>query len=157
MKKKKRFIIITSILLLVTVIMAQTPNIDKNFKDSDKIIGTWVSKAKDSRMEIYKSADIYKGRLIEGWGLELYEEDGVTLKKDSKNPDESLRDRTLKNMEFIPEMTFEKGAYKGDEIYMAKLGKSMKCKMYFKGEELRVRIYVGIPILGLTKKWTRVQ
>ncbi|NHN27306.1 DUF2147 domain-containing protein [Flavobacterium jejuense] len=157
MKKRRYFIIITTILLIVTVIMAQTPDIDKDFKDSDKIIGTWVSKAKDSRMEIYKSNDSYKGRLIEGWGLELYEDDGVTLTQDSKNPDKSLRDRTLKNMEFISEMTFEKGAYKGGEIYMAKLGKSMKCKMYFKGEELRVRIYVGIPILGTTKKWTRVQ
>ncbi|TYP97486.1 uncharacterized protein (DUF2147 family) [Tenacibaculum adriaticum] len=155
-KKKVGFIVLTLILLII-ILMAQTPNIDENFRDPDKIIGTWRSTAKDSQMEIYKSRKTYKGRLIEGWGLELYEKDGKTFKKDSKNPDANLQNRTLANMEFISEMTFENGAYIGGKLYMAQIGKSVNCRIYFKKDELIMRIYLGFPILGITKKWSRVE
>ena len=149
------FLVLASILLIIAM-MAQPPNIDEKFRDADKIRGTWISDAKDSRMEIYKSGNTYKGRLIEGWGLKMYEADGKTLRKDSKNPDVNLQNRTLANMEFISEVVFENGEYIGGKLYMAQIGKSVKCKMYFKEDKLIMRMYVGFPILGMTKEWSRI-
>ncbi len=153
--KKIAYITIASILLII-ILMAQTSHIDKNFKDADKIIGTWVSDAKDSKMEIYKSGDTYKGKLIEGWGNKKFEADGKTLKKDSKNPDANLRNRTIANMEFISGVVFEEGEYKGGKLYAAQIGKTVNCKMHFKDEKLIMRAYVGFSIFGMTKNRNRV-
>lgn len=75
----------------------------------------------------------------------LVEADGKTLKKDSKNPDERLRNRTLLNTEFIAGLFFRDGAYKNGKLYAAQIGKSVNCTMRFNGEKVSMRIYVGFP------------
>lgn len=152
--KNLAFLTVVS-LLLILAFMSQTASVDKNVTEADKIIGTWVSDAKDSRMEIYKSDDTYKGRLLEGWGNKIVEADGKTLKKDSKKTDANLRKRTLVNMAFISDVVFDDGEYKGGKLYVAQIGKTVHCTMHFAGEKLIMRAYVGFPLLGMTKKWTR--
>lgn len=107
-------------------------------------------------MKIYKSDDTYKGRLLEGWGNKMVEVDGKTLKKDSKNPDANLRNRTLFNMEFIFDVVFKDGYYQGGKLYAAQIRKTVHCTMHFAGEKLIMRVYVGFSIFGMTKIWTRV-
>lgn len=107
-------------------------------------------------MEIYKSGDTYRGRLMEDWGNKMVEADGKTLKKDSKNLDANLRNRTLFNMEFISNVAFKDGDYKGGKLYAAQIGKTVNCNVHFAGEKLIMRAYVGFPLLGMTKKWTRL-
>ncbi|AUD06150.1 DUF2147 domain-containing protein [Spirosoma pollinicola] len=122
----------------------------------DEVIGTWVSEGQDSKMEIYKSGNTYCDRLLAGWGNKLYEKDGKTLKKDTKNPDNKLRNRPLLNMEFITDLRYEGGEYTGCNLYVAQLGRTVSCKMKFNQRTLVMRAYVGFPLLGMIKKWTRV-
>ena len=156
LKNKKAVFLILVSLVLILVFMSQTAPIDKTGTDADNIIGIWVSDAKDSKMEIYKSGDTYRGRLLVGWGNKLVETDGKTLSKDRKNPDAQLRNRTIANMEFISGVVFDDGEYKNGKLYAAQIGKSVNCTMRFNGEKLIMRIYIGFPLLGMTKNWNRV-
>lgn len=140
--------------LFTTIDMAQQSTIAKT--NADEVVGIWVSEAQDSKMEIYKSGNTYCGKLLAGWGNKLYEKDGKILKKDTKNPDSKLRNRPLFNMEFITDLTYEDGEYTGGKLYIAQIGSTFSCKMKFKESTLVMRAYVGLPFLGMTKKWTRV-
>ena len=42
-------------------------------------------------------------------------------------------------------------------IYDPENGKTYKCKMWFDGETLRVRGYIGFALLGRSTSWTRVR
>ncbi|GAB3277491.1 hypothetical protein GCM10027347_51500 [Larkinella harenae] len=134
--------------------MAQPSSFAKTYPD--EVIGIWVSEAQDSKMEIYRSGNTYCGKLLSGWGNKLYEKDGKTLKKDTKNPDYKLRNRTLYNMEFITDLTYKAGEYTGGKLYVAQMGRHFSCKMKFNQGTLVMRVYAGIPLLGMTKKWTKV-
>lgn len=123
----------------------------------DEVIGIWVSEAQDSKMEIYKSGNTYSGRLLAGWGNTFYEKDGKILKKDSKNPDSTLRNCPLLNMKFITDLRYKDGEYTGGTLYVAQLGRTVSCKIKFNQRTLVMRAYVGFPLLGMTKKWTKVK
>ena len=122
----------------------------------DEVIGTWVSEAQDSRMEIYKSGNTYSGRLLAGWGNTFYEKDGKTLKKDTKNPDSTLRNRPLFNLKFIMDLSYNDGEYTGGNLYVAQLGRTVSCQLKFNQRTLVMRVYRGFSLLGMTKKWTKV-
>jgi uncharacterized protein (DUF2147 family) len=139
------------------IIMGQTSNTKRISSEPDEIIGVWISDAQDSRMEILKSGDMYIGKLLTGWGNEIYEDDGKTSRKDTKNPDPKLRNRPLLNMEFISNLVFTEGEYKDGKLYVAQMGRTVKCKMWFEDDKLVLRMYAGIPLLGMTKRWSRVQ
>src|SRR5580692_8735502 len=62
----------------------------------DVILGTWLTDTKDSKIEIYKSGEHYFGKLI--WADEMFEADGKTSKKDTRNPDSNLQSRALQNL-----------------------------------------------------------
>lgn len=137
--------------------MAQTPTAGKTKPGTDELVGIWVSQAKDSKTEIIKVGNAYSGRLLAGWGNELYEADGKTLRKDVKNPDAKLRDRALLGMVIISDLRYENGVYKGGKLYDARMGKTFSCDMKLNAGALEMRIYWGFPLLGTTKKWTRTE
>lgn len=137
--------------------MAQVPTAGKPTPDADAIVGIWVSQAKDSQTELVKTGDTYSGKLLAGWGNELYEADGKTLRKDSKNPDVRLRNRALLGMVILSDLRYENGVYKGGKLYDARMGKTFRCAMKMNAGTLEMRFYWGIPLLGTTKKWTRTE
>ena len=123
-------------------------------QNADAVKGTWLSEHKDAKIEIYKSADKYAGKIV--WTKDMYEADGKTLKKDSKNTNESLRNRTIVNLVVLTGFTYDDGEWTDGEIYDPKNGKTYKSKMKIKGSTLEVRGYVGSPMFGKTTVWTRV-
>ena len=123
-------------------------------QNADAVKGTWLSEHKDAKIEIYKSADKYAGKIV--WTRDMYEADGKTLKKDSKNTNESLRNRTIVNLVILTGFTYDDGQWTDGEIYDPKNGKTYKSKMKIKGSTLEVRGYVGSPMFGKTTVWTRV-
>ncbi len=141
---------------LTTNVMAQTLDTDKTSAQVDKVLGRWVSQAKDSQTEIFKSGGTYSGTLLAGWGNDLYEKDGKTLKKDTKNPDAALRNQTLLNAVILSGLVHEDGVYKRGTYYDVRTGKTFSCTMRLQGEGLEIRIYWKVPLLGMTKKWTRL-
>jgi len=123
-------------------------------QNPDLVKGIWVSDSKDAKVEIYKAGEKYFGKIV--WAQNMYEADGKTLKKDSKNSNEQLQGRTILNMIILSGFTYGDGEWSGGEIYDPKSGKTYKSKMKLKGNSLEVRGYVGSPMFGKTTTWTRV-
>jgi uncharacterized protein (DUF2147 family) len=145
---KKIFLITVNFLLVISSLFAQKPA-------PGKIIGIWLRDDNVVKIEIYKAGPQYFGRLIDG--NFLYEEDGITLKKDENNEVGRLRRRQLKNLTFLSNIDFEGRVY-GGTYYDYKTGKWYKSTLKLRGENvLKIRDYAVLSPLGKTTTWTRVQ
>ena len=142
---KKIIVATIAFFLSFTTVLAQ---------NADAVKGTWMSENNDAKIEIYKTADKYAGKIV--WTKDMYEADGKTLKKDNKNTNENLRNRTIVNLVILTGFTYDDGEWTDGEIYDPKNGKTYKSKMKIKGSTLEVRGYVGSPMFGKTTVWTRV-
>jgi uncharacterized protein (DUF2147 family) len=130
------------------------------------VYGVWLTESKGAHVEIYKCPDAANGpvcgrvvRLMDPKGP-----DGKPVKPeeavDYRNPDANLRTRKVLHMIFLygfkPTSTansFEEGA-----IYSAEDGKTYKANLSLQADgTLRLRGYVGAPVLGKTQIWTRVK
>jgi uncharacterized protein (DUF2147 family) len=141
----KKFIVLASILLTsFTAIFAQ---------NADGIKGVWINDAKDAKVEIYKSGDKYFGKIT--WVKDMYEADGKTIKKDSKNSNEKLRSRNVVGMDILSGFTYDDGEWTGGELYDPKSGKTYESKLKLKGSILEIRGYVGSPMFGKSTTWTK--
>ena len=141
----KKFIVLTAILFTsFAAILAQ---------NADVVRGVWLNNEKDVKMEIYKSGDKYFGKII--WVKEMYESDGRTSKKDSKNSNEELRNRSILNLVILSGFTYDDGEWTDGELYNPKSGKTYDGKMKLKGNNLEIRGYVGSPMFGKTTVWIR--
>jgi uncharacterized protein (DUF2147 family) len=123
--------------------------------EADKILGVWLTANKDGKIEIFKVGESYFGKLV--WGNDLYEADGKTLKKDTKNEDVSKRSRPLKGLLLLNGFTYKDGSYVDGNIYDPNNGKTYSCKMKLNGDKLDIRGYIGISLLGRTEVWERVK
>ena len=146
-----------AVLLLAATVSTHPFDTSKISSNPDEPLGTWISKAQDSQTEIFKSGDKYHGKLLAGWGNELYEKDGKTLRKDAKNPNPALRNQPLLNAIILSDLEYDNGEYKHGNYYDARTGRTFNCTMNMKDDKLEIRIYWKVPIFGLTKTWTRVR
>lgn len=138
------------IIVLATILLA---SIAGSFaQNGDAVKGIWINDNKDAKVEIYKSGDKYFGKII--WTDNMYESDGKTLRKDEKNSDDALRNRTIQNMIILSGFTYDDGEWTGGQIYNPKTGKTYKSTMKLNGRDLEIRGYVGM--FGKTTTWTRI-
>lgn len=114
---------------------------------SDNIIGLYWSPKKDAKIELFRKGDHYFGKSV--WV--------ATPRKDSKNPNESLRIREILGIELLTNFTFSDGVYKNGEVYDPENGKTYSCKMSLNGNQLKVRGYIGISLLGRTETFERIK
>ena len=130
------------------------------------VYGVWLTESKSAQVEVYKCPDAARGpgcgrvvRLMDPKGPDgkpVKPEDAV----DHRNPDPGLRTRKTLQMVFLYDFkptstpnSFEEGA-----IYSAEDGKTYKANLSLQADgTLRLRGYVGAPILGKTQVWTRVR
>ncbi|MEM8523670.1 MAG: DUF2147 domain-containing protein [Bacteroidota bacterium] len=92
--------------------------------------------------------------------IELYEQNGKICaksvccnndKKDVNNPDPELRDRSTVGIEVMSGFQKRgKKTYTNGRIYNPKDGRTYRAKMWVVGDKIKVRGYVGSPILGRT-------
>jgi uncharacterized protein (DUF2147 family) len=116
---------------------------------SDPILGKWQNPSGEGRIEIYKKGDKYFGKLY--WIKDA-------AKKDVNNPDEKLQSRNIQGLEILTNFTKKGSAYEGGQIYDPKSGKTYSCKMSIKGaDQLDIRGYVGVSLLGRTESWKRIK
>lgn len=120
---------------------------------ANAIKGLWFNPEKDGKVDIYESSGKYYGKLV--WMKTPFEADGKTPRKDSKNKNTSLRDRTLLNMVILTGFAFENGKWVDGEVYDPKSGKTYSSVMSLKGDKLEIRGYIGTPLLGRTAVFTR--
>ena len=143
MKMKKIIAFITLFFTSTATVFAQTGDIQ----------GVWLNSDKDAKVQIYKAGETYSGKII--WIRDMYEADGKTLKKDSKNPNDNLKTRTILNLNILGGFNYVGDEWKGGQLYDPKTGKTYKSTMKLRGAMLEIRGYVGSPIFGKTTVWTR--
>ncbi|MEY8760613.1 DUF2147 domain-containing protein [Chryseobacterium tongliaoense] len=120
----------------------------------DQIIGVW--KCEDYKIEIFRSGNTYSGKLL--WAKDLFEADGKTPKKDNKNPDAKLRSRSRQGIIHITGLIYRDGEYLDAKLYSVQDGNTYSLKAVLKNiNYLETRGYKGVPLIGKTFKWTRVQ
>ena len=121
---------------------------------ADQIIGVW--KCDDYKIEMFKAGNTYSAKLL--WSKEMFEADGKTPKKDVKNPDEKLRSRSVQGLTHITDLVYKDGEYVDGRLYSVQDGNTYSFKGKLKGtNDLETRGYKGIPLVGKSFKWKRVQ
>ena len=120
----------------------------------DNIVGIW--KCEEYKIEIFKDGTTYSAKLL--WAKDMSEADGKTPKKDNQNPDEKLRARSRQGITHITALTFKNGEYINGTLYSVQDGNTYSLKGVLKSiNHLETRGYKGIPMIGKTFTWTRVQ
>lgn len=121
---------------------------------ADEIVGTWQMTDESAKMEVFKSGNKYKTKLL--WGKDAVNKDGSS-KKDINNPDEKLRNRNLVGSIMIKGLTFEDDEWNDGKVYNNANGKWYNCYVKIKKGQLHLRGYLGLPMFGQTTKWNRVK
>jgi uncharacterized protein (DUF2147 family) len=113
---------------------------------ADEIIGVYWSPKKDAKIEIFKKGNRYYGRSV--WV--------ATMRKDTKNPDESLKSREVLGIELLSGFSYNDNTYTDGKIYDPESGKTYDCKMTLTDKILKVRGYIGISLFGRTETFERI-
>jgi uncharacterized protein (DUF2147 family) len=112
----------------------------------DAVVGVWFNAEKDGKVQIYKQADKYYGKLI--WLK--------NSRKDNENPDNKLKSRDLQGIVLLSGFKYTGKAWEDGTIYDPKNGKTYSCIIKsVNANTLDIRGYVGISLLGRTTRWTR--
>lgn len=120
----------------------------------DQITGVW--KCDDYKIEVFKAGNTYSAKLL--WSKGMFEADGKTAKKDAKNPNEKLRSRSLQGLTHITDLIYKDGEYVDGKLYSVQDGNTYSLKGKLTGpNDLETRGYKGIPLVGKSFKWKRVQ
>jgi uncharacterized protein (DUF2147 family) len=120
----------------------------------DKIEGIWYNEEKTSKIQIYKAVDgKFWGKII--WLKEPLR-DGKP-KTDIENPNKKMRNQPLINLPVLRGFKVDDSkTYDGGKIYDPKNGKTYSCIITWRNaNELGIRGYVGVSMLGRTTTWTR--
>ncbi|MCO4292315.1 DUF2147 domain-containing protein [Solitalea sp. MAHUQ-68] len=124
---------------------------------SDAIVGVWLNKDKDAHVQIFKNKNEYFGKII--WLKNPKKENGQD-KLDDKNPEASLRSRQINGLEILKGFKYDADdtVWEDGTIYDPKSGKTYSCKMTLKDKNnLNVRGFIGVSLIGRTDIWTRVK
>lgn len=114
--------------------------------------GYWYTQGQESVVEIVKKRGIYSGRII--WLKEPYDEDGEPW-CDTENPDTILQDQTITGLPILKEFRLRNNSLRDGTIYDPNSGKKYRCIITLSDDQLSVRGYVGVTLLGRTEKWTK--
>ncbi|MEM8930643.1 MAG: DUF2147 domain-containing protein [Acidobacteriota bacterium] len=124
---------------------------------ADGVVGTWLTENDDAKIEITTCGEQLCGHLV--WMQEPNEPDG-SPKVDDENPEVSLRDRPLLGLQLLSNFPVEpqkRDVWEDGNIYDPESGRTYSARLTLKGDELRLRGYLGISLLGRTSVWTRTE
>jgi uncharacterized protein (DUF2147 family)/fucose 4-O-acetylase-like acetyltransferase len=118
-------------------------------------VGLWYAEGGAARVAIEPCGPALCGRVV--WLRAPFDEEGCEV-RDRHNPDTGLRDRPLLGLEILRGLVPQAdGSWTGGRIYDPTSGHTYACRVTVEGEDrLRLRGYLGIPLLGRTTTWTRV-
>lgn len=128
---------------------------------ADDILGVWNNEEKDARIEVFKCGDKYCGKII--WLKEPNYPAGSTEgtpdapRLDNHNPDPAHRTRPIFGLQIVRDFVFAgDNLWKGGRVYDPKVGKTYSGKMKLVSpNQLNLRGYIGISLIGRTTTWTR--
>ena len=115
----------------------------------DAVLGSYWNPEKSARIEIFRDGDSLVGKIA--WLKEPM--------KDVNNPDPELRGRDLLGVVFMRDFEFDgKNTWAGGEMYSPEHGKYVSAKLTLqKDGSLKIRGYIGSPLLGKTKIFTSAE
>ena len=126
----------------------------------DRVLGLWLTEKADAQVRIERVGDRYQGAIV--WLKEPQypadDDQGMAgrTKVDRENPDPVRRAKPIIGLRIVEGFRFVDDEWREGRIYDPENGKTYKCRMWFDGETLRVRGYIGISLLGRSTRWTRV-
>ena len=90
---------------------------------ADLICGKWISADNKLVVQVYKSNNEYRGKLV--WFDDPEEDRDINLYYDTQNPNPELRDRKLVGMNVLDNLKFnpENGTWEDGTIYDASSGR----------------------------------
>ncbi|MEO1451286.1 MAG: DUF2147 domain-containing protein [Bacteroidota bacterium] len=113
------------------------------------LLGVFWSPDKDGKIEFYEKGGKIFGRTVWSRNPEM---------RDTKNPDPAQKDRILIGTDCFLGLKADDDEWKG-QIYNALDGKTYQCVAWLVdgGQTLKVRGYIGIPLLGQTVEFERIE
>jgi len=123
--------------------------------DGASPVGKWWVEGNESQIEIYEKEGKLFGKIA--WTLRKYEDDGRE-KLDYNNPDKSLQHRHIQSFDFITNLVKKDQKKYGDgKLYNPKDGRTYSCEIELQSKnKLRLKGYIGHPLLGKSVIWERV-
>jgi uncharacterized protein (DUF2147 family)/peptidoglycan/LPS O-acetylase OafA/YrhL len=118
-------------------------------------VGLWYAEGGAAQVAIEPCGSDLCGRVV--WLRSPLDDDGCDL-RDRHNPDPTLRSRRVMGLEVLQGLKPRpNGTWASGSIYDPATGNTYTCHLTLDGDDrLRLRGYVGIPLLGRTTTWTRV-
>jgi uncharacterized protein (DUF2147 family)/peptidoglycan/LPS O-acetylase OafA/YrhL len=118
-------------------------------------VGVWYAEGGAAKVAIEPCGEELCGRVV--WLRSPYDDDGCDL-RDRRNPDPTLRARKVEGLEILRGLTWRPdGTWVNGRIYDPASGSTYTCQLALDGDDrVRLRGYVGIPLIGRTTTWTRV-
>ena len=116
----------------------------------DEILGEWWTEDNEGRIRVTRDKEgYYRGTTT------CCEKDGKPT-IDVNNPKPELRNRSTLGIVLIWKLKFEEGEYVDGYVYNPRDGKTYRMEMKVLDKEtLKIRGYMGIPLLGQTQIWKR--
>jgi uncharacterized protein (DUF2147 family) len=131
--------------LLATIALAALAGDDKE----SSIVGNWLTEPKDGIIQISLVApSVYEGRIVGG---------NHPGRVDVMNPDLAQRDKPLGGQVILRHLHYgSDGKWSDGTIYDPDSGHTYKCVVeLISPDTLKLRGFVGIPLLGKQQIWTR--
>jgi uncharacterized protein (DUF2147 family) len=127
----------------------------------DLILGIWDNQEKDAKIEIFRCGDKFCGKIVWLKNPDYPEDskDGVpgTPKLDHNNPDPQARKKPVLGLEIVKDFTYTgDNTWVDGKVYDPKSGRTYSGKMTLVTQnQLHLRGFIGISLLGRTTTWTR--
>ncbi len=136
--------------LLFTLFASSFVALTSMAQEANRIIGTYATEGERAKVAISKQGDKFIGTLI--WTM-------TEGKKDSKNPDASLRNKPLVGKVILKDFVYSgKDVWEKGTIYDPESGKTYSCKITRQANgDLKVRGFIGVSLLGRNSMWTRLK
>ncbi|HXY55457.1 MAG TPA: DUF2147 domain-containing protein [Nitrospirota bacterium] len=128
---------------------------------SEEILGVWNTEGKEAKIMIYRCGEKYCGKIV--WSKDPYyppdSKEGTpgTPVLDHNNPNPGLRKTPIIGLQILYDFTFAgDNLWTGGKLYNPDDGKTYSGKMTLVSpNQLNLRGFIGISLLGRTTTWTR--
>jgi uncharacterized protein (DUF2147 family) len=118
------------------------------------VLGLWYAEGGAAQVEVTQCGDDLCGHV--SWLRSPFDEDGCEA-RDRHNTDPTLRMRPLVGLPILRANIATDASPAPCSIYDPTSGRTYSCELSLDGEnKLRLRGYVGIPLIGRTTTWFRV-
>jgi uncharacterized protein (DUF2147 family) len=129
----------------------------------DDILGTWLNQKHDAKIEIAKCGNDFCGKIV--WLKEPVYPAGSgegtpgTVKIDYKNPDAAHQKTPLMGLQIMDGLQSSgDNQWKNGKIYDPDSGKTYSSKAtLISHDQLDLRGFIGVSLLGRSEKWTRAK